>query len=233
MGTVEQLILDHYRTIQLPPDRIAEISESLKEALSARRAEAEADERALNLRIQRFNDERQKLLQLHYAEAVPIDLFKQEQERITVQLSQARRQLANVSVEFDAIEHNLQRALELASDCLKAYREADESTRRLFNQAFFEKLYVHDDETVTHELAEPFSLLLKPELTSGVESGRREEGRRRVGKRDLDSLRSSNENDLAKNEVGCSNVDTLVRQERFELPTFGSVVPRSRYLRSR
>ena len=57
---------------------------------------------------QRLTDERQKLLHLHYAEAVPVDLFKQEQERITSRAGHAaRQQLADVSLEFDAIEQNL------------------------------------------------------------------------------------------------------------------------------
>jgi hypothetical protein len=64
--------------------------------------------------------ERQKLLHLHYAEAVPIDLFKQEQKRITSELDAARQQLADVSVEFDAIEQNLKMAPKLARNCYAA-----------------------------------------------------------------------------------------------------------------
>jgi len=77
---VEQLVVDHYRTVQLPPERIAEVRDVLKQALSTRRVEAEAAEQSLTLRIQRLTDERQKLLQLHYAEAVPVDLGKDQLE---------------------------------------------------------------------------------------------------------------------------------------------------------
>ena len=45
-----------------------------------------------------------------------------------------------------------------------AYAAADPNVRRLFNQAFFEKIYVHDDGEATHDLAEPFKILLDPEL---------------------------------------------------------------------
>ena len=69
-----------------------------------------------------------------------------------------------VSFSYDTIEKNVERALDLARDCYSAYKDADSGTRRLFNQAFFDKLIVCDDGSVTHELAEPFKLLLDPAL---------------------------------------------------------------------
>jgi len=69
------------------------------------------------LRITRLTDERRKLLHLHYADAVPIDLFAQEQRRITRELENAQRQLAEVTLSFDVVQSHMERALELAEDC--------------------------------------------------------------------------------------------------------------------
>ncbi len=55
--------------------------------------------------------------------------------------------------EFGQIEENLNVALELASDCLEAYRQASPTVRRLFNQAFFTQLLIDDDGEVRTELA--------------------------------------------------------------------------------
>ena len=213
---VEQLVVDHYRTVQLPLERIAEVRDVLRQALSARRTEAEAAEKSLTLRIQRLTDERQKLLQLHYAEAVPVDLFKQEQQRITRELEQARGLLADVSLEFEAIEQNLTRALELARDCHAAYEAAGPNTRRLFNQAFFEKLYVHDDGEITHELAKPFKILLDPRLTKQLASGLGKKTKKLPEWLGDGAWWSDNEDDLAKSEVGGSNVGLLVPPTEFE-----------------
>ena len=213
---VEQLVVDHYRTVQLPPERIAEVRDVLRQALSARRTEAEAAEKSLTLRIQRLTDERQKLLQLHYAEAVPVDLFKQEQQRITRELEQARGLLADVSLEFEAIEQNLNRALELARDCHAAYEAAGPNTRRLFNQAFFEKLYVHDDGEITHELAKPFKILLDPRLTKQLASGLGKKTKKLPEWLGDGAWWSDNADDLAKSEVGGSNVGLLVPPTEFE-----------------
>jgi site-specific DNA recombinase len=45
-----------------------------------------------------------------------------------------------------------------------AYRSAPPSVRRAFNQAFFEQLFIEDDEHVHSVLAEPFKTLLSPEI---------------------------------------------------------------------
>ena len=42
--------------------------------------------------------------------------------------------------------------------------EADPPTRRLFNQAFFQRIFICDNGTVTHEFAEPFKILPDPGL---------------------------------------------------------------------
>jgi site-specific DNA recombinase len=225
---VEKLVIEHYRSIQLPSQRIAQIRHSLEEALATRRAEAEASEHAVTLRIQRLTDERQKLLHLHYAEAVPIDLFKQEQKRITSELDAARQQLADVSVEFDAIEQNLKMALKLARNCYAAYEAADGNTRRLFNQAFFEKLYVHVDGEITHDLAEPFGLLLDPDLPGQLakshSAGKRSKARKAAG---AVSGGARNGIDIEETEAEGSNVDTVVPPEGFEPSTSRSGGARS------
>ena len=48
----------------------------------------------------------------------------------------------------------------LARDCQSAYLTAPPKERRLFNQAFFTKLYIDDEDTIRSELAPPFNVLL-------------------------------------------------------------------------
>ena len=198
---VEELIEQHYRSIQLSPEKITEIRLALGEALASQRQEAEAEKHVQTLRIARLSREREQLLQLHYAEALPIDLFRQDQNRITAALENARTQLAAVSVAFDVIEQNVKRALELAEDCHAAYVSATPTIRRLFNQAFFVKLILANDGQVTHEYAEPFKVLLDPRLPKQLRS----ETRRRKS-----SKGSNNENDLAQSKVESSSNTVLV-----------------------
>ena len=109
-------------------------------------------------------------MEAHYAGAVPIDLLGQEQERIAKALQKIASQLAATSLEFDAVERNLQLALDLTVDCGAAYQDAPEDIKRMFNQAFFEKvLIIQDDESIGDirleaEFREPFDTLLGSEL---------------------------------------------------------------------
>jgi hypothetical protein len=72
---------------------------------------------------------------LHYADAIPLELLKSEQDRITTAIAGAEGRLAAIAADFRAAETNLQRALTRAGDCQAAYAKrqsecADSSTWR-------------------------------------------------------------------------------------------------------
>ena len=101
---------------------------------------------------------------VYYAGAIALDLLKQEQARIVRKLETAQSRVTAVSQRFEAVEANLKRALELAKDCQKAYREDSDVVRRRFNQAFFTKLLISEEYTVDGEMARPFDILLSDEV---------------------------------------------------------------------
>jgi site-specific DNA recombinase len=160
---VEELVEDYYIQVQLAPELRQELERVLGEELAESRTQAEAAERDLTIQRQRLVNERAKLLQAHYAGAVPLDLLKSEQDRIAGQLSTIEDRLRSIAVRFETLETNLRDALDLASDCYRAYLQAPDHVRRLFNQALFEQLYL-DEDGVHAELAEPFRTLLAPDL---------------------------------------------------------------------
>jgi hypothetical protein len=108
--------------------------------------------------------QRKKLLEAHYADAIPLDLLKTEQARLTAGIAAAEGRLAEVEADFKKAETNLDRALSLVGDCEAAYREASDAVRRQFNLSFFKRLLIDDEYTVTGELAEPFDVLLGDDL---------------------------------------------------------------------
>jgi site-specific DNA recombinase len=117
---------------------------------------------------------------VHYADAIPLDLLKTEQSRITAQIKAADARLAALDGSFIAAEANLTRALSLARDCEAAYREASDKVRRQFNQAFFKRLLIDDEYNVTGELASPFDILLSDELRQSAALRAEEEMRSAV-----------------------------------------------------
>ncbi|WP_080795215.1 hypothetical protein [Corynebacterium pacaense] len=68
-----------------------------------------------------------------------------QQQQLDVQLKLVERRLESAKDNTTEIEEVLGIALELASNCHSTYKRADEQHKRLMNQLFFEKIYVHAD----------------------------------------------------------------------------------------
>lgn len=166
IADVEAKVEEIYAGLQLPPELRVKIEVMLRRELAETRRQAESELRSLTTRHERLTHERTKLLHAHYAGAIPLALLKTEQDRIAAQLEVIEARLAASQTHFDDIERNLAIALDLSSDCHRAYMTADDHTRRLLNQAFFTKLYV--DEEPRADLAEPFKTLLGIDVMRAV-----------------------------------------------------------------
>ncbi len=91
--------------------------------------------------------------------------LKTEQDRIASQLGRIRDQLAATDANYEQARATLADTLDLTRDCHTAYLPANESTRRLFNQAFFTKIYIDEDKetrerSVRVDYNQPFDDLL-------------------------------------------------------------------------
>lgn len=174
-ATLEQLIEDEYRSIALAPelrdaiDELVQIDfESLQEASAAERQQLDQQRIALTAK-------RQKLLDAHYAGAIPLDLLKTEQHRLASQLNSIQQQLSTAEANFQEARQMLADTLDLARDCHAAYLEADDPTRRLFNQAFFTKIYIDERRDsrslgVRVDYQMPFDDLLNRLIPAGTHS---------------------------------------------------------------
>ena len=160
----EQAIAEYYATVQLPAEEVTRLRGFLGEELAKLRTQAGRERTTQERRLHKLEGERKKLLDAHYADAIPLDLLKSEQVRIATEVASVEGRLAAVVGDFEEVETNLNRALDRAGDCQTAYREASNAMRRQFNLAFFKRLMIHDGDTVEGELADPFDLILGEEL---------------------------------------------------------------------
>lgn len=152
----------------MPARRKAEIRTILAEDLAELRAEAAADRRVQLRRIQRLQDERQKLLDGYYAGAIPLDLLKSEQSRIGRGLAQAEVRLTKLTAKFDRIEEVIARAMTWVDSLDEACAAAGEQIRRLLNQALYRQMFVGPDGVVRVVHTEGFAWLLGEEEDSEV-----------------------------------------------------------------
>lgn len=194
---VEKKLEEHYRRMQLDSKFRESVEAMIRDEFRSTREDVEAEQGDLKREREKLERERQKLMEAHYAGAVPVDLLGREQERITRALQKIATQLAATSLEFEAVERNLQLALDLTVDCGAAYRDAPEHVKRMFNQAFFEKvLVIQEDDSISGvrleaELREPFDTLLGSDLKAAEAAFQRAHEPRRAATVRKGSLRGA------------------------------------------
>jgi site-specific DNA recombinase len=127
--------------------------------IAERRAESMERRTTLTKKLAKIADERQKLLRAFYGNAIPIELLKAEQDRLTAEERGAKQELNVVEADLDAWEDVLRTAIELAGNCHAAYLKARPSVRRRFNQAVLETVYVKDRGIGRAEFSEVFAPL--------------------------------------------------------------------------
>jgi site-specific DNA recombinase len=165
LTAVEDGMSRFYRTFQPSQERIGALREGVIAEFQAQNADAQENAERAKKRRTGLLDERAKLLQAHYAGAVPVDLLKTEMDRLTRALAEADTEITKAGTSLDAITQTLHDALVVAGNCQEQYETAPPAIRRQINQGFFAKLYLGQDGSVErYELTEPFRQLLDPEL---------------------------------------------------------------------
>ncbi len=159
---------------------LAEVRKELTKGLAGMRAVNRREVRRQRERIGSLNEERAKLLEAFYADALPVDLLKAEQARLARELGAAEVALARAESDLDELDRVFDRVLAAAKVMEATYAEAIGTDRRLWNQALFDCFRVRPDEEVEGELREEFRILtakdtprqLRAERRKGASSGR-------------------------------------------------------------
>lgn len=167
--TIEQTVADYYLHVEMSKEDLEEIAAQMTAHVAVTRKLAEKEVSRQQVRLQRLDAERRKLLKAHYADAIPLDLLREEQARIGQETEQAERILAACEGQFALIEANLDRALAVLESCAEVYRRSASEGRRKLNQALFEKIFVVDDLVTGVDLAAPFHELTDHALTERIE----------------------------------------------------------------
>ena len=146
IDVVEDRVAELYRSLSLTTDLREQVEAELDALVGGAMEEASMVEATLRTQQTLLKDRQRKLMEAHYAGAIPIDLLRTEQQQISAQLGTVEERLAATDVRFDAIRANLERALDLSEDCAAAYGQAPDHVRRWFNQAFFTRILVGEDD---------------------------------------------------------------------------------------
>ena len=158
---VEEAVADYYKNVELSPELRMQTEQKILEQIAELREDSGLERTRLVTRQRRALSERRKLLEAHYAGAVPLDLMKSEQERLGEELEYIESRLSAMELKFDTVERNLKAAFSFVTNLPEAYVAASAGVRRRINQAIFERFLITDDGEVVGELRPPFDLLLQ------------------------------------------------------------------------
>jgi site-specific DNA recombinase len=150
---------DLYQRIQLPESWVDRLIEELEAEIVERQAEASERRVVLTKTLARLAEERGKLLQAFYANAIPLELLKAEQDRIGIAEQAAKAELEAAEGDLEGWQDVLRTAIRLAGNCHAAYTKARPSVRRRFNAAVLEAVYIKDRRIGRAEFSEVFEPL--------------------------------------------------------------------------
>ncbi len=158
---VESYIEDKWRSVCFNAEYAQLIEDLIREELTTHRERQERDKaRALKRRIQ-LNEQRRKLLNAHYLDAIPLELLKEEQDRITKEIAETERAILAAEIGIDRLESLLRLSMQFLTDCYETYILAPPSVRRQLNQAVFEAFFVGRDGSLRAKPTEAFRTLLR------------------------------------------------------------------------
>ena len=172
---VEEAVTRYYQTVAglLPASAHEDVRQRLRDELSDKARHLEPELKRARARMAELEEERRRLARGVITGAIPEDLGREEQQRITSEWEGAQRVLAVAELGYGQIEETLELALELVSRVDEVYRLGSDRVKRLLNQCFFEKLLVSLDDgeaTVAGSMfAEPWGTLITGELAGQVD----------------------------------------------------------------
>lgn len=161
---IEDGIAAFYSRFQLTEQAVSAARLGVRADMATQVAEAHQHAERANKRLASLQDERARLMQAHYADAVPLDLLKVEMQRLTRAMADTAQEIKAANADLADIEQTLEDALTVAGNCHRHYETAPHFIKRQINQGFFTRLLIHQDGTVERaELTEPFAQLLAPD----------------------------------------------------------------------
>ncbi|WP_280195672.1 hypothetical protein [Nocardia farcinica] len=149
-------VLDHYRTLALAPDFIANVTTLLDEAVADRQGSVLAMHAQLNKRLKELDVKEELLLDLAADGALPQAKIKARLRKVEIERESTRSRMLATTSELAAGVEVVKTALELTANPYGLYQRADNETRRFMNEMFFEALYLDETGVLTGTLKPPF-----------------------------------------------------------------------------
>ena len=139
-----------YQRNSLTQTQAEHVRKVLNDVFDQLEGSSEDERKLLTAQRDKLEAERLKLVQAHYADAIPLDLLKSEQDRIRASLDQITTRLDNLTDTYAEARTGLDQLTELLVDLDDLYNKCDPAERRILNRALFTRITIDDEENATY-----------------------------------------------------------------------------------
>lgn len=157
---VEQSIENQYKQVSVTKEEAAQIESVLGQVFDTLAESTSDEQKLLAGQKAKLEAEQVKLLQAHYAGAIPIALLKTEQDRIRASLQAITGRLDTLEMTYDKAKVGLDAILGLLTDIGDVYAKAEPSERRMLNRALFDRITIDDEDDATLQPTEAIQTIL-------------------------------------------------------------------------
>ena len=139
-----------YQRNSLTQTQAEHVRKVLNDVFDQLEGSSEDERKVLTAQRDKLEAERLELVQAHYADAIPLDLLKSEQDRIRVSLDQITSRLDNLTDTYAEARTGLDQLTELLVDLDDLYNKCDPAERRILNRALSTRITIDDEENATY-----------------------------------------------------------------------------------
>jgi DNA invertase Pin-like site-specific DNA recombinase len=164
ISAVEGWVEEGWGDVKMDPDYAEFLQGVITEEIAKQQEAAKREATLASRRLRTLTAQREKLLQAHYAGAVPLDLLRSDMKRIESGIEGCEKSLRANERRTADIQRCLDLSLRFLSDYADTYKLSEPAMRRQLNQGVFEGIFVSDDVEGYQELSEPFQTFLSPRL---------------------------------------------------------------------
>ena len=152
----EAAVEEHYATVGLSDDGRERVREAITKDLGDRIALAQQEVDRCQGVLEQIKERERKLLHMHYEERISGGLFDDEQASLRRERQETETLMGRLNLNHDDAIATLALALEIIGEDLHVLcQRADDTIRRLINQAIFKALYIIEEAVTTDERALP------------------------------------------------------------------------------
>jgi site-specific DNA recombinase len=157
VARVEQAIVDHYATLQLPANFADEVRQRLEDALADEPGSVRELHNSLTRRLKELDQRESRLIDLVADDTMPTAKIRAKLHEVKVDRARIEVGLTSTSEELSEGAGVLRDALHLLTDPQELYANVSNRVRRHLNQTFFHKFYLDDLEVIDDQLSPLFA----------------------------------------------------------------------------